>query len=124
MSRGVEKRLVHCGLCRCLVPSWSLRTHSHLWFVCADAAACYARTAWPYIWETIGVTVPLGEQPAQDAPLARCDQCDLAAHFDDVTVVRVLDDEANQWFSVISCHDTVACRARQEWGSISGEFIP
>ena len=55
--------------------------------VCADAAACCARTLHTDRWALVGAAVPVGE-PKMGAALLRCQTCDVPATAGELSIPR------------------------------------
>jgi hypothetical protein len=117
--------LARCDLCGCLVVGSTLRARDFLTanrtgilrravqLVCADAAACYARSLEPERWALVGAAVPMGE-PEVGAALLRCQVCDVAATVGELSISRERDEEG--WWGMAVCADRVGCEARQRIG--------
>lgn len=113
-----------CELCGCLVESSTLRSRRYtcadsrgeprtcVQVVCRDAAACAARSSRLDHWELVQAEIPYQRQPAPEAPLFRCLQCDVAAAAAEVAVALIWDRSDGTWFSEIICTDRDDCERR------------
>ncbi len=118
--------LCKCELCGCLVVASTLRAREYYvpdrvgalehftQIVCADAAACYARSAEPDHWVRVGAAVPIGREPEEGAALVMCHLCHAPATVDELSIVRVRDEDG--WWAMVRCADEAACEERERIG--------
>jgi hypothetical protein len=115
-----------CDLCGCLVVASALRARGFFvadragtlrraaQLVCADPAACYARTPAPEHWTRLGAALPFGCDPDDGAALLMCHLCLAPGTAEQLSISREKDEKG--WWEMVICADTRACEERQRIG--------